>query len=268
MTRTQKLSWVSGVALAAAAFTTMASAADLPTRKAPPAPMMPLIAPYSWTGFYIGATAGGIWNTGHTSLDATYRGATLGSRYIPTTLGSGETGFQGGGELGYNYQMGSIVLGLESDLEWVTNSNSVTYTGAAIPHLGGDVTTTLATRMDWLGTTRGRLGIATLADDRLLLYVTGGLAYGGGKASVSAVGPAGDAWYGSQGSTQVGWTVGGGAEYAFTNNWSIKAEYLYYNLGSYSYATTGTGPSATPLKFVAKVTPEGSIARAGINYKF
>jgi outer membrane immunogenic protein len=268
MMRKQKLGWMSGVAMAAVAFTTMASAADLPTRKAPPAPMIPVAPPFSWTGFYIGATAGGIWGSGNTTLSAAYNNTYLGSLYIPTSLGSGSSGFEGGGEVGYNYQMGSAVIGIEDDLQWVTNSKSTTFTGASYPALGGAVTTDLSTRLNWLGTTRGRLGFATMADDRLLLYVTGGLAYGGGSASVNAVGPRGDTWYGSAGATQVGWTIGGGAEYAFTNNWTVKAEYLYYNLGTYNYTATGNTAAASNLIFHARVEPEGSIARAGINYKF
>ncbi len=108
-----------------------------------------------------------------------------------------------------------------------------------------------------------------MADNRLLLYVTGGLAYGGGSASINSVGPNGNAWYGSNGTTQVGWTLGGGAEYALTNNWTIKAEYLYYNLGTYNYYHDAEScPAGVEPSFNAKVNPEGSIARVGVNYKF
>ena len=269
MKRMQKIGLLAGVALAAIGVTTIAGAADLPTRKAPPAPYVPVAPPFSWTGFYVGATAGGIWGSGSSTVSANYGGTTLASAYIPTSLGSGTSGWTAGGEVGYNYQIGSAVIGVEDDLEWVTNSKSVTYAGATIPALGGNLTTTAEARLNWLGTTRARLGFATMADNRLLLYVTGGLAYGGGKASVDSVGPAGNSWYGSAGSTQVGWALGGGAEYAFTNNWTVKAEYLYYDLNTYNYSTTPNGVAAGKgLTFNAKVTPEGSIARVGVNYKF
>ena len=139
-----------------------------------------------------------------------------------------------------------------------------------MPGLGGNLTTTDEARLNWLGTTRARLGFATLDQDRLLLFVTGGFAYGGGTASISSVGPNGYAWYGSSSSTQVGWTVGAGAEYAFTNNWTVKAEYLYYDLDQYSYYTTPNNGAAAGqnVTFHAKVQPEGSIARVGVNYKF
>jgi outer membrane immunogenic protein len=262
-----KLVLMAGVA--AFALASAANAADLPTKKAPPAPYVPVAPPFSWTGFYVGATAGGIWGSGNSTVSANYLGNTLASAYIPTSLGSGTSGFEGGGEVGYNYQMGSAVVGLEDDLEWVTNSKSVTYSGATLPApIGGNLTTTASARLNWLGTTRLRLGFTPTADQRLLMFVTGGLAYGGGSASVNSTDGA-YSWYGSNGSTQVGWTLGAGLEYALTNNWTIKAEYLYYDLSSYSYTSTPAGPAAASnLVFNSKVNPEGSIARVGVNYKF
>ena len=265
----QKFGLLAGVALAAVGVTTIAGAADLPTRKAPPAPYVPVAPPFSWTGFYVGATAGGIWGSGSSTVSANYLGNTLASAYIPTSLGSGTSGWEAGGEVGYNYQMGSAVVGVEDDLEWVTNSKSVTYSGATLPApIGGNLTTTASARLNWLGTTRLRLGFTPTPDQHLLLYATGGLAYGGGSASVNATDGA-YSWYGSRGSTQIGWTIGAGAEYALTNNWTIKAEYLYYDLSSYTYSTTPAGPAAgSNLVYTAKVNPTGSMARLGVNYKF
>lgn len=264
----QKLAWATAVA--ALAFAATASAADLPTKKQPPAPYVPPPPPFSWTGFYVGATVGGIWGSGNASVAATYGGTTLGSAYIPTSLGAGTSGWEGGGEVGYNFQSGMAVFGIEDDLQWLSNSMSVTRSGAALPApVGGNLTTTASANMNWLGTTRLRLGLATLADQRLLLYTTGGLAYGGGSASINATAPGGFSWSGSGGATQVGWTVGLGAEYAFTNNWTVKGEYLYYNLSSYNYFTSPNLVAAgSGLALSSRVTPEGSIFRVGLNYKF
>lgn len=261
---------MSGAAAVVVGCATVAGAADLPTRKAPPAPMVPIVPPYNWTGFYVGATVGGAWGSGSGAITAYRNGVPFASTYVPTSIGSGTSGWEGGGEIGYNYQMGMAVIGVEDDLEWMTNSKSVNYTSASIPALGGPVSTYASARLDWLGTTRARVGIATLPDNRLLLYFTGGLAYGGGSNSINLTGPSGSSWYGSSGTTQVGWTIGGGAEYAITNNVSLKAEYLYYDLGSNTINSTPNNAFATAqgISATEKVTPQGSIARVGVNYKF
>lgn len=257
-----KLVLVAGVA--SASLVSAAIAADLPTRKAPPAPYVPMVAPFSWTGFYVGANVGGIWGSGSSSVNATYNGNTVASGYFPTSVGSGSSGWLGGGQAGYNYQMGQMVLGLETDMQGSSNSHSATYTGAGVNYLGGAVTTTTQRNLDWLGTTRARIGFSPLPDNHLLLYGTGGLAYGGGSASLSATAPNGATWYGSNGSTEVGYALGAGAEYALTQNWTVKAEYLYYSLQSANFSTQ----VSNNLVFNAKVSPAGSIARVGVNYKF
>ena len=196
-------------------------------------------------------------------------GTPLGGGYTPGGFGHAGTGVEAGGEVGYNYQINNIVLGAESDIQYVGDNHSTTYTGAFLPAVGGTVTTTTKYNLNWLGTTRARLGFATLDQNRLLLFVSGGLAYGGGSASLSGAGPAGQSWYGNDSATNVGWTVGGGAEYAFTNNWTVKAEYLYYQLQNTKFSTVANAAATgSGLNYNAKVTPEGSIARVGINYKF
>jgi outer membrane immunogenic protein len=264
-----RLNRLTSLALAAS-LATAASAADLPTKKSPPAPA-PMPAPaYNWTGFYAGVNAGGIWGSGSADLSAQLAGVDIGGVYIPTSVGSGTSGWLGGGELGYNAQVGSFVWGVETDLDWVTNHKSVTFSGAALPApVGAGLTTTYSARQNWLGTTRARLGIAATPDNRLLLYVTGGLAYGGGSTSASATTASGLTWSGSHGATQVGWTAGLGGAYAFTNNISVKAEYLYYNLGSYSFtATPNAAAIGDNLVLTSKTSPAGSIARVGLDYKF
>jgi outer membrane immunogenic protein len=105
-----------------------------------------------------------------------------------------------------------------------------------------------------------------------MLYATGGVAYGGGSSSFTVFDSFNDIFAsGSPSSSRVGWTVGAGAEYAITNNITIKGEYLYYNLGSHTFQSTLAGPFATLFPGVVattKYTFDGSIVRAGVNYKF
>jgi outer membrane immunogenic protein len=126
--------------------------------------------------------------------------------------------------------------------------------------------------LDWLGTTRARLGFVATPDNRLMIYATGGVAYGGGSSNFNAFDTQSNFFLsGSPSSSRVGWTIGAGAEYAITNNITIKGEYLYYNLGSTSFTSSPTGTFATLFPGVVattKYTFDGNIIRAGVNYKF
>jgi len=129
-------------------------------------------------------------------------------------------------------------------------------------------------RLDWLGTTRARVGFVATPDNRLMFYGTGGFAYGGASAHLN-VWDAVDGFYwqsGSRSTTRTGWTLGAGVEYAWTNNWTIGAEYLYYNLGSRHLQTV---PNLAASNFFGaaifsdtKVNFDGSVIRARVNYKF
>lgn len=245
-----------------------ALAADLPTRKAPPAPMV-YVQPYSWTGFYAGLNAGAVWNTGNTDIVGSSGFVGLGS-VVPSSLSTNSVGFIGGGQVGYNYQINTFVLGAEADFDGTTLSKSASYTGG--PVLGTTLTTQAKESLDWLGTVRARVGF--LATPQLLIYGTGGFAYGGvnQQASVVANGT-GYGWYGSNNSTRTGWTAGAGAEYAITNNISLKAEYLYYDLGSKTVTVAGNSAVGSfaglnGIYGVTKTDYNGSVARVGVNYKF
>ncbi len=273
--------WMMGVAAAALTVATAvtAQAADLPTRKAPPAPIF-VPPPFTWTGFYVGVNAGGAWATGNTTVNAFFPTSSVYyANYNNNSLGTGASGFIGGGQAGYNYQSGAAVFGIETDFDGSSMSKSKSIIGSpfTVPlatfATGTDYFTTNASaRLNWLGTTRGRIGFVATPDNRLMFYGTGGVAYGGGNAHASVndldnlVG-----YYGSNSQTRVVWTIGGGVEYAITNNITIKGEYLYYDLGSSN--RTITPLSSFPLSPVnswitAKTTYEGSIFRAGVNYKF
>jgi outer membrane immunogenic protein len=273
-------SWLKGVAAAAlvAIGTVAAQAADLPTRKEAPAPVF-VPPPFTWTGFYIGVNAGGIWPSGsrEASIFDPLAGVDGGflSASFPGGLGSQSAGFIGGGQAGYNWQTGAFVLGVETDFDGTTLSKSFNNSGAPFlggPFLGDVLSVNGKASLSWLGTTRARLGFVATPDNRLMIYATGGVAYGGGTSNFSAFDSlTGAFWTGSPSSTRVGWTIGGGVEYAVTNNVTIKGEYLYADLGSASFNSVGN--TAVALNFPGttvsgKINYNASIFRAGVNYKF
>jgi outer membrane immunogenic protein len=215
-------------ALALLAASVSAQAADIP----PPVykGARPVVAFYNWTGFYLGVNGGYGWGTSDWSA-------------LPAANNKPH-GFLAGGTIGYNYQVGSIVWGLEGDFDWSNVKDSSACVTAAI---------ICTTENTWLATFRGRIGYAF---DRWMPYFTGGGAYGNVKASITAPGIGGLT---SASSTQLGWTVGAGVEYAFLANWSAKIEYLYVDLGSFD---TGPAPIVNNVSF------KENIVRAGLNYRF
>jgi outer membrane immunogenic protein len=201
-----------------------AMAADLSV--APLYKAAPGIAPiYDWSGFYLGVNGGGEW--GRSRWDS--------------TGGFNLSGGVVGGTAGYNWQVGRAVFGLEGDADW----SSLKGTTTTLCPAG------CTTNNDWLATVRGRFGYAF---DRFVPYVTGGLAVGDIRASTP----------GFAGATQTnaGWTVGGGVEFALTNNWSAKAEYLHVDLGNLNCGfNCGTTASNN-------VSLRSNTVRAGVNYRF
>lgn len=255
---------VAAMALVAAAGS--ASAADLPNRRGV-AMAPPIVAPplFTWTGFYAGLNAGFNLRDNKAATVGNPTFLTLGAS-VPASLAVGRNGFIGGAQIGYNQQYGMFVAGVETDLQGIGNARRTSaFTG---PALGG-ITTSASTDTTYLGTLRARLGVTPV--DRLLVYATGGLAYGNVRNSVAVSAPgAGALWAGGSDTTRFGWTIGGGAEYAFDRNWSAKLEYLYYDLGKRTVtgvplnaAATGTGAA-----YVARFENTGQIVRAGVNYKF
>jgi outer membrane immunogenic protein len=276
--------WLKGVAVAAlVGFGAVAAqAADLPTRKEAPAPVF-VPPPFTWTGFYVGLNAGGIWPSGSRSAslfdpDAGIDGGFLNASF-PGGLGSQSAGFIGGGQAGYNWQTGAFVLGVETDFDGSTLSKSFNNIGspfvgpiAAAAGLGNDfLTINGKNSLTWLGTTRARLGFVATPDNRLMIYATGGVAYGGGNSQFTAFDATTNTfWNGNPSSSRVGWVIGGGVEYAVTNNITIKGEYLYADLGSSSFnnIATTTSPVFAGTTVSGKVGWNASIFRAGVNYKF
>ena len=209
------------------ALVATAGAADLPRRYDPvPQRGAPAFAPvYNWTGLYLGINGGGGWG------QSTW-----------TTTGDFDiSGGLFGGTIGYNWQSSAWVFGLEGDLNW-TNIRDTTTAGCA---LGCE------TKNTWLATVRGRVGYSF---DRFMPYVTGGLAVGDIRARTP--GFPGDE------ETRVGWTAGGGLEFAIAGNWTAKAEYLYVDLGEFN-CNLNCGLVATNT-----VDFRTHIVRGGINVRF
>jgi outer membrane immunogenic protein len=244
-----------------------ANAADLAAKPYYKAAVAP-VAYLTWNKCYVGVSGGYITSAnGGTSITPNdpdfLLSQTLGN--VPTSLPSDPDGGIIGGTLGCNYQTGSLVLGGETDLSYTSLRNTSAVT------LGGfGVTTTYHQEMQAFGTVRGRLGYAV---GPTLFYATGGLAYGDLKESATIIpGPVGIGLGGSQlsGSRdewRVGWTVGGGIEHMISENWSIKGEYLYYDLGRSSLVTT-TFAGAPNESGTFSHHNNGHIIRAGINYQF
>jgi outer membrane immunogenic protein len=224
-------------ALFAFAAAGVAGAADLPMYKAPVQAPTPS---YNWSGFYIGVNAGYGWGDDAVALNGDpaslfLSGVTTG--VFPSTIAANPRGFVGGGQIGWNYQTGRIVFGLEADAD----ATGIKSSGAVIGTIGVPRMLTGSQRLDWVSTFRARMGVT--ATDRMLLYVTGGGAAGHANTSVGLttndIGgvPGSGCLIGTcetaaLSKTLWGWSAGGGVEYAVGGNWSIRAEYLHYDLGS------------------------------------
>lgn len=208
-----------------------AMAADLPPVAPPPrapATYVPIAAPiYNWSGIYIGINGG--YGFGDTNWTA-----------VPTGSFNVDGGLVGG-TIGANWQMGPAVFGIEADGDWqgISGHDSVT-------SLCGGI---CETKSDWVATVRGRLGYAF---DRVLLFGTGGVAFGGIQSGFTG-GP-------YQNNTEVGWTAGAGLEFAITDNVTAKVEYLFIDLSNATCNVDCGG--TTPVSFYE------SAVRGGINFKF
>ena len=291
---------VSLAALFVALPISSAIAADLPSKKEPA--VAPVVMPV-WAGGYVGLNAGATfannsaphaqtWNVAQSASNA---GNALTAMLTGSGAGNaGNAGFIGGGQIGYNWQAAyrgyTFITGIEADIQGVAGSggNASRWTTVNTDYQGQPVTLLSnqkgAANVSYIGTVRGRVGIAVMPT--LMIYGTGGLAYGGVNANVQNA----QYWVTTGGpktgynsvilggnsysNTQVGWTAGGGLEWMFMPNWSAKAEYLYYDLGKVSgsavnnYYGTGGFTGHAGMQNVTNYTARasGNIARLGVNY--
>jgi outer membrane immunogenic protein len=253
-----------------ASLGSVAQAADLP-RKSPQlfAPAMPM---FTWSGFHIGINGGYAFGDGNTATTGTPVFQTLiAPGIVPDSLRSKPDGFMGGFQAGYNAQFGALVAGIEADIQFGNLKSRSSFTGG--PVLGTQLTTSATTELSYLGTARARLGFTPA--ERLLVYATGGLAFGEVKTggAVNGVQAPGLVWQGSKSETKLGYAIGMGAEYALTNNLTFKGEYLYYDLGKTTINALGNpavrGVAAlNGIDYQARTQNSGSLVRAGVNYKF
>ncbi len=215
--KTLALRLLAATAIATAAASA-ASAADLPMRATPPPVPYIAAAPlFTWTGFYVGVNAGYGWSDD--DFDA-----------VDFADDDNDGGFIGGAQIGYNYQIGSFVVGLEGDIQYADFGRDGVFN---FTDEDGDILQGELESSDWFGTVRARAGVAF---DRALIYATGGFAF------------ADDA---------TGWTAGGGVEYAFTNNLSAKIEALYVSLDA---------DNNNDFDFDNDV--DFGVVRAGLNFRF
>jgi outer membrane immunogenic protein len=219
-----------------------------------------IVDSYNWSGIYIGVNGG--YGGGDFKHPFSIEG--IGESPIPDIDGSLDFtagGFVGGAQVGYNWQSGQFVFGVEADIQAADVKGEASL-DLDIDDLGGG-SAEIGTQLDYFGTIRGRIGYVPV--ERLLVYGTGGFAYGRTESYLNASidgGP--DLADLSEKKNRTGWTIGAGAEYAFTDNWSLKTEYLYTDLGKETLFSEDFGIATADLESDVKF----HTVRAGLNWKF
>jgi outer membrane immunogenic protein len=235
------------------------------------APVGPVIAPFTWTGFYTGGFVGGAVaarNVRATEI-APGPGPFAGYNGVGTTVTYGlDKSVIAGSTMGWNQQFGWLVAGIEGEVGFIRLRGS-----GAFPTSPALDTVSATRTADWYGVIAGRLG---LAFDRALLYAKGGAAFVGVSSSVTdfcIAFPCGAGVVGANGGSSIRptWAAGGGIEYAFTNNWTLKAEYLYLDTEQ-SYVASGPGNNSfvggSQIYNWVHDVPGIHTGKLGINYKF
>jgi outer membrane immunogenic protein len=277
--------------LAVTALAGSALAADLPPRPAPvykaPPPYVPV---WTWTGFYVGGNVGGAWGRSEYDTNPNCPPITANSTFCnappspfapngPAVAATGTgtlnpTGFTGGAQAGFNWQTGPVVFGVEADINALNLKRTVAIAGVfPVPFLGTQFVLTESLNTSWLATVRGRIGFTVTPS--FLIYATGGVAFTNfGFSSTyndNAIGGAftGGVGAGSVSGTRTAGVVGGGAEWMFLGNWSVKAEYLYASFGTRSFLVpTANSVAGFNQTMFEEANLKVQIARVGLNYKF
>ena len=261
-------------AMALLGFAGAAGAADLPAKKPPPPPPPPVFA---WDGFYLGGQIGGGWARDNVSSSSPVTLPIIGDGSVS------DSGIIGGAHAGYNWQFGHLVYGLEGDFEGTNLSKSSNclvqsmVTGVSVTPGGCGEIANLAsgdsfrTAVPWQGSARARFGYAF---DNVLLYGTGGLAIAGVETRytelVSLLPVIATRAEPTFNRTAVGFTLGGGVEYAINANWSVRAEYRFSDFGKPksidSNQLTNFAPASPAIKIYHSV--EENAVLFGISYRF
>ena len=242
-----------------------ASAADLPARTYTKAPV--LEAAYNWSGWYAGGNAGYSFSDTTGSLAAFSAGfaVPVAGGAAPQFLNTRHEGGFGGGQAGYNWQMGRWLVGLEADIDAadIGRTSLVSFPGGA----GLDPTSSTGRdHIDWFGTFRGRFGVTA---NNVLFYGTAGLAFGGTHTSATIVdllSVRNGNFIGSTSDTRVGWAAGAGIEWGLARNWTLKAEYLHVDLGNTN--VTLSDPNFPGNTAVYRFNHQFDTVRLGANYLF
>jgi outer membrane immunogenic protein len=243
------------------AATAMASAADLPGRVAPAAPVLAVPA-FSWSGFYAGVHGAWISDSGGAERTGV---AGVSPAALPVRAGLSDSGVGGGAQIGYLWDFGSVVAGVEADLTAmdVGRSRSGIGTEGAF-----SLRTDLSSQLNWFGTLKGRVGVTMPSFlpfvERTLVYATGGLAYAQiDRQAQITVTPPGVGPQASSDEWTTGFVIGGGSEYALTRNVSLKSETLYYRLQDETLTLARAGDQAS-----YRFKNDGWISRVGLNVRF
>ncbi|MBV8575921.1 MAG: porin family protein, partial [Acetobacteraceae bacterium] len=245
--------------LAGGAGATLAADLDLPLE--PPS----TAGGTRWEGFNIGVNGGAAWSPSSTATQVWFPpGFGLGLPPPGGPFNLSATGFMGGAQVGYNKQWGALVIGAESDFDFVGGSQAKK--SAIGSYLGFPFAATQMQRLDSLGTIRGRVGYAPFDD--LLIYGTAGLAFGETKLSSYLNFPTlGLSYAGSHSDIGVGFAAGAGLEYALTRRWSVGAEFLYFDLG-HGHVVSPPNPARPDGETDTTAAFKGYTLRLGVNYEF
>lgn len=224
--------------------------------------------PASWDGAYFGGTFG----YGYSDNDVKTSGQAAGNitnvngGARPGSVSLEQDGFLGGAHAGYNWQRNSVVYGVEADIAYTDMDESSNVRTTALNGVDR-LNNNFEQELNYLGTVRGRAGYAL---NQMLVFATGGLAYGSVDNKADFFGPVGQKQFsGSEDGVQIGYTAGGGLEYAFSSRVALKAEYLYYDLGSETVDVVvipGSGGGGTGYN--TKFNNDGHILRTGVSFKF
>jgi outer membrane immunogenic protein len=235
--------------LAWLAMSAAANAADMPGR--PPPALVPMA--FNWTGFYVGGHLGGAW--AQRNMSDSFNGL---------NFNNGSSGaFIGGGQFGGNFQFGSFVVGLEWDFDWAASGNNPNNDGVMVPALGGNFVQVVANDQ-WITTLAARFGFAI---DRGLFYGKVGGAWVGNNTFTVINVTTGASVSGTTNTVSSGWLVGAGVEWALADGWTVKFEYDYLSLGSWTFAIPATSTFLAGDVFTNS-NRNIQMVKVGFNYLF